>query len=127
MAQIINWNKLREVGLLDRLTPFCTKIFVGNEITFTYKGWSNLFVIQERVYKELCLECFSTVVFQENIDNPNFPPALVFCLGGEYMECSLVEFAWRIGLYEAHETMNPIFLYILTGSFTGIFWGYVRV
>lgn len=52
---------------LKRLNPFLTKTFVENEIYFTWKGWSNLFAIQEKVYKELCVEFFSTVTFQDNI------------------------------------------------------------
>lgn len=73
MSLTTNWNKLREVGLLNQLNLFLTKTFAGIGITFTCKGWSNLFEIQERVYKELCVEFFSTVVFQDNVEEPNFP------------------------------------------------------
>lgn len=34
----VNWNKLREVGLLDQLNPFLTKTFMGNGISFTCRG-----------------------------------------------------------------------------------------
>lgn len=68
-------------------------------------------MIQDWVYRELFVEFFSTVVFQDNVEDPNFPQALVFCLGGVYRECSLCKFAWRFGLYEAHYTMKPIFFF----------------
>lgn len=32
-----------------------------------------------------------------------------FCLGGKFRECSSAEFAWRMGIYEEHETRSPIF------------------
>lgn len=126
IAPTINWNKWRELGLLYRLSPFLTKTFVGSRITFTCKGWGNLLAIQERVYKDLCVEFFSTLVFQDNMEDPNFPQALVFCLVGEYRECSLSEFAWRMSLYEAHETMTPIFAALLRAVVREYFGGVSR-
>lgn len=86
---------------------------MGTGYSFTCKGWNNLFAIQERVYKELCIEFFSTMVFHENVQDPTFPQALVFRLGGEYGERSLVEFLWMMGLYEAHKAMSPEFTMFL--------------
>ena len=113
VAPTVNWQRLRDVGIVDRLTPFLIKLFVGNRYSFTCKAWNNIFAIQERVYKELCVEFLSTMTFHENIQDPTYPQALVFCLGGEYRECSLVEFSWRMGLYEAHEAMTPEFVMFL--------------
>ena len=78
---------------MDRMSQYLTKLFLGNRFLFTCKGWYNLFAIQERVYKELCVRFFSTVTFHENVQDPTFPQALVFRLGGEYRECGLVEFS----------------------------------
>ena len=94
---------------MERLLLFLTKIFIGNGYSFTCSGWRNLFRIQERVYKEFCVEFFLTVTFQETVQDPHWPQALVFGLGGEYRECSLVQFAWRFGLYDRQEAMNPEF------------------
>ena len=53
------------------------------------------------------------VTFHDNVRDPTFPRALVFRLGGEYRECSLVEFSRRMGLYEAHETITHEFILFL--------------
>ena len=55
-------------------------------------------------------------MLQDNVEDLNFPQALVFRLGGEYQERSLAEFAWKMGLYEAHETMTPTFSAFLWGA-----------
>ncbi|CAI9295657.1 unnamed protein product [Lactuca saligna] len=53
------------------------------------------------------------MAFHENVQDPIFPQALVFRLGGDYCECSLVEFSWRIGLYKTQEVMTPKFVMFL--------------
>lgn len=68
---------------------------------------------QEPVYRDPSLEFFSNVKFKEPMVDPIFARALAFHLGGEYRECSLVEIAWRIGLYTEDETIAqnfPLFL-----------------
>ena len=78
VAPTVNWTRLREVGLVDRVGPFLTKIFIGDGYSFTCSGWQNLFRVQERVYKEFCVEFFATVTFQETVQDPHWPQALVF-------------------------------------------------
>ena len=55
------------------------------------------------------MEIFATNSFQENTEEPYYTRALVFRLGGKYREYSLVEFSWRMGIYEKKETVSPTF------------------
>lgn len=57
----INWAKLNKIGILERLNPYLTNSFEENGVTITCNGWRNLFSVKELVYKELCVELFSTV------------------------------------------------------------------
>lgn len=59
--------------------------------------------------QRIVFEFFSMVSFEANIVDPHFATAFVFHLGVQYRECSLVEFAWRMGLYEQHQAMSPNF------------------
>lgn len=85
-------------------------MFEENGIYFKCNGWKILFSIKEPVFKELCVELFSAVSFEANMVDHHFSMALVFRLSSQYRECNLTEFAWRMGLYEQHEAMSPIFL-----------------
>lgn len=105
----IDWNKLSEIGILKRLHPYLINTSVENGISLTCNGWKNLFSIKEPIFKELCDEFFSTISIEAKIVDPHFTMTSAFHFGGQYRECSFVEFAWRKGLYEKHETMSPIF------------------
>lgn len=99
ISPCIDWKKLEEIGIMARLAPYLTKTFIGDRFSFTCNWWRNLFGITELVYKELCVEFFASVSFEEIMEDPYFEKALVFRLGGEYRECSLTEFSWRMGIY----------------------------
>lgn len=75
------------------LIRYWTKVFEGYGFTFTCNGWRNLFSIQEPVYRELSVEFFTTMSFEERAVNFNYNRALVFWLGGVYRECSHHDFA----------------------------------
>lgn len=82
---------------------------MGNGVSITFNGWRNLFSIKELVYKELFVELFSTVSFEENTVDPQYVGTPIFRLGGQYQDCSLAKLAWRMGSYEQHEAMSPQF------------------
>lgn len=41
--------------------------------------------------------------------DPSYVWDLVFRLGGEYRQCHLVEFAWRMSFYPVSESISPRF------------------
>ena len=96
IAPIVDWTWLREVGLVSELERFWTKVYEGLNFTFTCHKWRNLFAIQEPVYRELSVEFFATVGFEERTVDFDYNRALVFRLGGVHRECGLREFAWRM-------------------------------
>lgn len=59
----VNWTWIGQVGLEDSINPYLTKVFIQDRIQITCDGWRRQFQIQELVYRELCLELFSTVSF----------------------------------------------------------------
>lgn len=109
ISPTIDWNKLNEIGIFERLHPYLINTYVENGISFTCNRWKILFSIKEPIFKELCVEFFSTISFEAKTIDPHFFTTLFFRVSGQYRECSLVKFAWRMGLYEQHEAMSPIF------------------
>lgn len=102
---------------------YWTKVFEGDGFTFTCNGWRD---IERKCLKELSVEFFATVSFEEMTIDFDYNRALVFRLGGVYHEFSLCEFAWRMGLYTEIETESPFsvpFLHGCVRDFTpGIFY-----
>lgn len=64
---------------------------------------------QGTVFKELCIEFFLSISVEANTVDPHFATSLVFRHGSQFIEGSLAEFVRRMGLYEQHEEMSPIF------------------
>lgn len=96
------------MGLEESLNPYLTKVFIQDGIQITCNGWGRLFWIQESVYREFCLEFFTTISFTRGDDYYN-PDALTFSLGGEYRQCSMVELGWRMGFYDQSLVMTEAF------------------
>lgn len=90
----IDWVRLGEIGLMERMTPFLTNNFFVDGFAFTCNGWRNLFAISELLFQEICVEFFASVSFEEATVDPSCSRALFFRLSGDFKECSLAEFAW---------------------------------
>lgn len=78
----MSWGWLEQVGLVEEMNPYSTKVFMGDGVRITCTCRMRLFQLQKSVYKELCLEFYATVRFRGRID-PFDTGNLVFCLGGE--------------------------------------------
>nr|GEY36907.1 hypothetical protein [Tanacetum cinerariifolium] len=83
--------KLREAG--------------SNEEIFTYVAWIRAFNINEPIYAELCHEFYSTYEFDEVCadDELQTKKIIKFRLGGRAHSLTMLEFARRLGLYQAVE------------------------
>ena len=64
----IDWGWLQSVCYEEGLAPYLLKEFVYEGESMVCDGWSRVFRIQEPVYRELCLEFFSTVSFRGGDD-----------------------------------------------------------
>lgn len=102
--------------MVEAINPYLTKVFVNNRVRITCDAWRRLFQLQDPVYHGMCLELYVTITFQGGEDYYD-TNVLTFCLGSEYRECSMAEFAWRMGLYQKEELM--------TGA-SGCSWKFVK-
>ena len=106
----VDWVKLGELGFTERMATYLMKISTEDEFSFTCNGWKNVFAISKPIFQELCVEFFASVSFEDATMDPYFAQALVFfCLMGEYQECKLAQFSWRMGIYDQNEKRYPIF------------------
>ena len=95
----IDWEWLQTVRYEEELAPYLLREFQHGGESMICDGWSRVFRMQEPVYLELCLEFFSTVSFTGGVDLYH-PASFTFCLGGEYHQCSVVDLACRLGIYD---------------------------
>lgn len=77
-----NLQWLNENGIMRRIEPYLTKVFIENRFAVLCNGLINLLMIVEPIYKELCVEFFATASFKENTLDANYRQALTFWLGG---------------------------------------------
>lgn len=82
IANEVNWEWLEQVGLVEAMNPYVTKIFMNEGVRITCIGQKRLFQLQKPVYKELCLEFNATIRFKGRSDAFDIEN-LTFCLGGE--------------------------------------------
>lgn len=85
----------------EEVIPYLVKTCLHDGVTITCDEWNRLFRIQEPVYQELCEDFFSTINFYGGDDHYNLG-VLMFFLGREYRQCSMVELPWRLGIYDQH-------------------------
>lgn len=52
---------LHEVGMVEALEPYLTKVFVREKVRVTCTAWRRLFRMQEAMFEELCMEFLATV------------------------------------------------------------------
>ena len=74
-----------------------------------YYSWERPFSIREDVYKEWCLEFFSTFYFDRKVNDVLGDVCIWFRLCGREHAFSLPNFAVAIGLYEESEVNHRFF------------------
>lgn len=92
LANEMSFSWLEEVGLVDVMNPYLTKIFVDDRVGETSSAWRRLFQLHEPVYSELCMEFYATMRFW-GWDDYFDMHALICCPGGVHRECSITELA----------------------------------
>ena len=112
----VDWGWMGNVGLEEELTPYLVKDCNLGYANITCDGWLQLFKIQEPVYAELCWEFFATISFRGGSEYYN-PNTISFSLGGEMRQCSMVEFSWRLGIYDQDMSMTDYFEAFLENTY----------
>lgn len=82
-----------------------------DEETFESIAWLCTFSNKEKIYGELCREFYETFEFNKVCVKPHLRTKQIihFCLGGKAQDLTLVQFARRLGLYDADELEEPVF------------------
>lgn len=77
---ILYWYWIEETRLDSQIEPYLTRFYKGKGFSFTCDGWRCLFQLQEPIYKELCVELFSIILFTFQGDM-NVKKDVIFRLG----------------------------------------------
>ncbi|GKA05422.1 hypothetical protein Tco_0684542 [Tanacetum coccineum] len=104
----LNLKKLELMGCdgeIDDMLRIWVREAESNEEIFTSVVWIRAFNINEQIYAELCHEFYSTYEFDEVCasDELQTKKIIKFRLGGRAHSLTLLEFAQRLGLYQATE------------------------
>ncbi|GKC30073.1 hypothetical protein Tco_1037367, partial [Tanacetum coccineum] len=105
---IVNWDVLNQMGCdgeIDDMLRIRVREAASEEEVFTSVAWIRAFNINEPIYAELCHEFYSTYEFDEVCadDELQSKKIIKFRLGGRSHSLTLLEFAHRLGLYQAVE------------------------
>ncbi|GJY20468.1 retrotransposon ORF1, partial [Tanacetum coccineum] len=105
---VVNWDVLNQMGCdgeIDDMLRIRLREAGTNEEIFTHVAWKRSFNINEPIYAELCHEFYSTYEFDEVCadDELQTKKIIKFRLGGRAHSLTLLEFARRLGLYQAVE------------------------
>nr|GEX03688.1 hypothetical protein [Tanacetum cinerariifolium] len=105
---VMNWDLLNQMGcdgeINDMLRIRLHEVGSDEEI-FTSVAWIRAFNINEPIYAKLCHEFYSTYEFDKVCvdDELQSKNIIKFRLGGRAHNLTLLEFARRLGLYQAVE------------------------
>ncbi|GKC54715.1 hypothetical protein Tco_1077460, partial [Tanacetum coccineum] len=105
---IVNWDVLNRMdcdGEIDDMLRIRVREAESEEEIFTSVAWIRAFNINEPIYAELCHEFYSTYEFDEVCadDELQTKKIIKFRLGGRAHGLTLLEFAYRLGLYQVVE------------------------
>ncbi|GKD07837.1 hypothetical protein Tco_1187522 [Tanacetum coccineum] len=105
---VMNWDVLNRMGCdgeIDDMLRIRLREAGSDEEIFTSVAWIRAFNINEPIYAELCHEFYSTYEFDEVCadDELQTKKIIKFRLGGRAHSLTLLEFARRLGLYQAVE------------------------
>ncbi|GJV83084.1 hypothetical protein Tco_1522982 [Tanacetum coccineum] len=105
---VVNWDVLNKMGCdgeIDDMLRIRLREAGSNEEIFTFVAWIRDFNINEPFYAELCHEFYSTYEFDKVCvdDELQTKKIIKFRLGGRAHNLTLLEFARRLGLYQAVE------------------------
>nr|GEU46014.1 hypothetical protein [Tanacetum cinerariifolium] len=103
---IINWDVLKRMdcdGQIDDMLRIRLREAGSDEDIFTSVAWIRAFNINEPIYVELCHEFYSTFEFDEVCADDELQTKKInkFRLGGRAHRLTLLDFARRLGLYQA--------------------------
>nr|GFA36180.1 hypothetical protein [Tanacetum cinerariifolium] len=105
---VMNWDVLNKMGCdgeIDDMLRIRLREAGSNEEIFISVAWIRAFNINEPIYAELCHKFYYTYKFDEVCvdDELQSKKIIKFRLGGRAYNLTLLEFARRLGLYQAVE------------------------
>ena len=111
VPRLIDWSLFAEYGCEMQLREMMRMSYVypGDGDEFVDLSWERAFSIYEDVYREWCLEFFSTFYFERKVYDILHEVCIWFRLCGKEHAYTLPQFAVHLGLYEADEVNNRLF------------------
>ncbi|GKC03668.1 hypothetical protein Tco_0995278 [Tanacetum coccineum] len=108
IQSLVNWDVLNRMGCdgeIEDLLRIRLHEARSDEEIFTSVAWIRAFNINEPIYAELCHEFYSTYEFDEVCADDELQTKKIIKsrLGGHAHNLTLLEFARRLGLYQAVE------------------------
>ncbi|GKD52081.1 hypothetical protein Tco_1281057 [Tanacetum coccineum] len=112
---VVNWDVLNQMGCdgeIDDMLRIRLREAGSDEEIFTSVAWIRAFNINKLIYVELYHEFYSTYEFDEVCadDELQSKKIIKFRLGGRAHNLTLLEFARRLGLYQAVELEEEGFI-----------------
>ncbi|GJW97131.1 hypothetical protein Tco_0178939 [Tanacetum coccineum] len=103
---VVDWELLYGLECgdeIDEMLRIKLREPVNNEELFVSVAWVRAFNINEPIYSELCHKFYSTYKFNEVCEDDELMSKKIisFRLGGRAHNLTLLEFARRLGLYQA--------------------------
>ncbi|GJX21221.1 hypothetical protein Tco_0223898 [Tanacetum coccineum] len=118
---IVKWDVLNRMGYdgeIDDMLIIRVREAKSEEEIFTSMAWIRAFNINEPIYAKLCHEFYSTFEFDEVCADDEFQSKKIikFRLGGRAHSLTLLEFASRLGLYQAVKLEEDGFNFYFEGG-----------
>ncbi|GJS66763.1 hypothetical protein Tco_0681327 [Tanacetum coccineum] len=117
----MDWQLLHKIGCgddIDQMLKISLKEAQSEEEVFFSVAWVRAFNIRQPIYPELCPEFYATYEFDEVCagDELQSKKLISFRLGGRAHSLTLLEFAWKLGLYHAEELKEDGFDFYFQGG-----------
>lgn len=113
VPRVIDWDLFDECECEDELRSMMRTSYVypGDGDSFNDLSWERAFSVNEEVYREWCMEFFSTMYFERKVNVRNLMSEICiwFRLCGRDHAYTLPAFGVALGLYEPHEVNHRLF------------------
>lgn len=111
---LLNWEVLNKAGCAEEIKEMLIIRLVSaedDEVLFESEAWRKVFEIRENIYKELCLEFYSTFSFDETLGDDKIltEKSIFFRLGGKKHSMTLANFGVALGLYTEENLEDEYF------------------
>ena len=107
--RLMDWDMLQTLGIQGEINRLLTTIcrYPGGE--FHVPMWDRVFRINEPVFREWCLEFYSSLWVDDDFNQSDIPvqKLIHFRCGGKQRHCTIAEFGFLSGMFTREELADP--------------------